>query len=82
MACDSIFIFNTLEKRRSFYLLHVEAGNGGDPTYHCSTCDFRSECRTEFQSHLDSSGEIPDVQKLLAMDVQSAIIYALKFPKW
>ena len=64
------------------FILYVEFVRGGDPKYHCSTCDFTSQCRAEFQSHLDSSGEMPDIQKLLKMDVESAIIYALKFPKW
>ena len=50
--------------------------------YYCENCNFKSECKVDFQRHLDSSGEMPDVQKLKDMDVESAITYALKFPKW
>ena len=61
--------------------IHVEVRNG-HPTYTCSNCDFQSESREEIQEHLDSSAEMPDVQKLFTMDVDEAIAYALRFKNW
>ena len=51
-------------------------------SYCCSNCNFRGESREELQGHLDSSYEMPDVDKLLTMDVEPSIQYILKFPNW
>ena len=65
--------------------MYVEVTTGRDfkaTTYHCSTCKLQCESIEELRDHLNASGEMPDVKKLLVMDVESAIKYALKFPKW
>ena len=52
--------------------------------YGCSepSCGFECKSREELQDHLDNSAEKPDVNKLLTMNTDSAIQYALRFPNW